>query len=209
MTKSSLARIFATRIVRVATLCAILVALAGLALYFGNRSLGFALLTAAIAIGAAFFGFVIRPARIPRDAVLTLRLSGALPEEPHRSLIDQLRGHLAPALSHLRYALEEVRRDPAVRAVVIEIAGIDNGLATAEELHDLIRRARESGKRVIAVLDGESAGVRDYLIASAADEIVCNPETMLTMLGVSAGSVFLKRAFEKLHVQVQTLQYKE
>ena len=29
------------------------------------------------------------------------------------------------------------------------------------------------------------------------------------MLGVSAGSVFLKRAFEKLHVQVQTLQYKE
>jgi protease IV len=209
MTKSSLARIFATRIVRVATLCAILVALAGLALYFGNRSLGFALLTAAIAIGAAFFVFVIRPARIPRDAVLTLRLSGALPEEPHRSLIDQLRGHLAPALSHLRYALEEVRRDPAVRAVVIEIAGIDNGLATAEELHDLIRRARESGKRVIAVLDGESAGVRDYLIASAADEIVCNPETMLTMLGVSAGSVFLKRAFEKLHVQVQTLQYKE
>jgi protease-4 len=186
-----------------------LVALAGLALYFGNRSLGFALLTAAIAIGAAFFVFVIRPARIPRDAVLTLRLSGALPEEPHRSLIDQLRGHLAPALSHLRYALEEVRRDPAVRAVVIEIAGIDNGLATAEELHDLIRRARESGKRVIAVLDGESAGVRDYLIASAADEIVCNPETMLTMLGVSAGSVFLKRAFEKLHVQVQTLQYKE
>jgi protease-4 len=208
MTKSSLARIFATRIVRVATLCAILVALAALALHFGSSSLAVSLLSAAIAIGAAFFVFVVRPARLPRDAVLTLRLSGALPEEPHRSLIDQMRGRVAPALSHLRHALEEVRRDPAVRAVVIEIAGIDNGLATAEELHDLIRRARESGKRVIAVLDGESAGVRDYLIASAADEIVCNPETMLTMLGVSAGSVFLKRAFEKLHVQVQTLQYK-
>ena len=32
---------------------------------------------------------------------------------------------------------------------------------------------------------------------------------MFAMLGVSAGGLFLKRALEKLHVQVQTLQYKE
>ena len=163
----------------------------------------------ALAIAAAFFVFVIRPARIPRDAILTIRLSGALPEEPHRSIIDQIRGRAFPALTHLRYALEEVRRDPAIRALVIEIAGIDNGLATAEELHDLIRGVRESGKRVIAVFDSDSAGVRDYLVASAADEVICNPDTMIAMLGVSAGGVFLKRALEKLHIQVQTLQYKE
>jgi protease IV len=209
MTKSSLTRLFAIRIVRVATLCAVLIALAAGALYFDHPALSLSFLILAFAMAAAFFAFVIRPSRIPRDAVLTIRLNGALPEEPHRSLIDQVRGRVFPALSHLRYAFEEVRRDPAVRAVVVEIAGIDNGLATAEELHDLICRVRESGKRVIAVLDGESAGVRDYLIAAAANEIVCNPETMVTMLGVSAGGVFLKRALEKLHVQVQTLQYKE
>ncbi len=209
MTKSSLARLFATRIVRVGALCATLMTLAVLFFYFDHNSLGVAFLVTAIAMAAAFFVFVIRPSRIPRDAVLTIRLNGALPEEPHRSLLDQLRGRAFPALSHLRYVLEEVRRDPAIRALVVEIAGIDNGLATAEELHDLICRVRESGKRVIAVLDGESAGVRDYLIASAATEIVCEPQTMVTMLGVSAGGVFLKRAFEKLHIQVQTLQYKE
>jgi len=209
MTKSSLKRLFAIRIVRLVILCAILLALAAGASWLDHPSLGLSFLIAAIAMAAAFFVFVIRPARIPRDAVLTLRLSGALPEEPHRSLVDQLRGRLVPPLSHLRYALEEVRRDPAIRAVMVEVAGIDNGLATAEELHDLLRRVRESGKRVVAVLDGESAGVCDYLVASAANEIICNPETMVTMLGVSAGGVFLKRAFEKLHVQVQTLQYKE
>jgi protease-4 len=209
MTKSSLKRLFAIRIVRLVILCAILLALAAGASWLDHPSLGLSFLIAAIAMAAAFFVFVIRPARIPRDALLTLRLSGALPEEPHRSLVDQLRGRLVPPLSHLRYALEEVRRDPAIRAVMVEVAGIDNGLATAEELHDLLRRVRESGKRVVAVLDGESAGVRDYLVASAANEIICNPETMVTMLGVSAGGVFLKRAFEKLHVQVQTLQYKE
>ena len=209
MTKSSLARIFATRIVRVAALCAILLALAMVSFSFGRTSVGATLLILAIAMATAFFVFVIRPARIPRDAVLTIRLAGTLPEEPHRSLVDQLRGRAFPALSHLRYVLEEVRRDPMVRAVIVEVAGIDNGLATAEELHDLIRRVRESGKRVIAVLDGDDGGVRDYLVASAADEVICNPDTMLTMLGVSAGGVFLKRALEKVQVQVQTLQYKE
>ena len=209
MRKSSLARIFALRIVRVAIYCAILLALACISFYFDHNSLGGTFLVAAIAMAAAFFVFVIRASRIPRDAILTIRLSGALPEEPNRSLIDQIRNRTAPALSQLRYALTEVRRDPAIRALIIEIAGIDNGLATAEELHDLIAQVRESGKRVIAVLDSDFAGERDYLVASAAAEIISNPDTMIAMLGVSAGGVFLKRALEKLHVQVQTLQYKE
>jgi protease-4 len=209
MNRSPIARAFASRTVRAALYCAILIAIACVAFYFGRRTLGAILVAAALAGGAGFFIFVIRPARIPRDAVLTIRLSGALPEEPQRSLIDQLRGRSFPALSHLRYALEEVRNDHSIRALIIEIAGIDNGLATAEELHELIRRVRESGKRVIAVLDSDFAGLRDYLIASAADEVVSNPDTMFAMLGVSAGGFFLKRALEKLRIQVQTLQYKE
>jgi protease IV len=209
MSKSSPARFFASRIVRIVTYCAILLLAAVVAFYFDRSFLGVLLILSAVVMVAAFFIFVIRPARIPRDAVLTIRLTGALPEEPHRSIVDQIRGRTSPVLSHLRYALTEVRRDPAIRALIIEVAGIDNGLATAEELHDLIRRVRESGKRVIAVLDSDFAGVRDYLVASAADEIVCNPDTMIAMLGVSAGGMFLKRALDKLHVQVQTLQYKE
>ena len=209
MTKASLARIFATRIVRVTTYCAILLALAAVSFHYGRASLATTLLIAAAGAAAAFFIFVVRPARIPRDAILFIRLTGGLPEEPHRSVVDQLRGRAFPALSHLRYALEEVRNDHAIRAVLLEVSGIDNGLATAEELHDLIRAVRQSGKRVIAVLDNDFAGVRDYLVASAADEVICNPDTMLAMLGVSAGGMFLKRALDKLHVQVQTLQYKE
>src|SRR5579862_2068422 len=115
MTKSSLKRIFAIRIVRVLILCAILIALAGLSSWLDHPSLGLVFLLLAIAIAAAFFVFVLRPARIPRDSVLTLRLSGVLPEEPHRTLVEQLRGRTVPALSHLRYAFEEVRRDPLIR----------------------------------------------------------------------------------------------
>ncbi|HVN27986.1 MAG TPA: signal peptide peptidase SppA [Candidatus Binataceae bacterium] len=209
MTKSSVTLFFGRRVVRVSIYCAILLLMALLAAYFGRPWPAAWLVFAAIATAVLFFLFVIRPARIPRDAVLTIRLSGSLPEEPHRSVVDQLRGRAVPPLSHLRHALTEVGRDSAVRALIIEVAGIENGLATAEELHDLIRQVRESGKRVIAVLDSDFAGERDYLVASAADEVVCNPDTALAMLGVTAGGVFVKRALDKLHVGVQTLQYKE
>src|SRR5271157_2424032 len=101
MAKSSLTRLFATRLARVTTLCAILIALAAISLSLGRGSLALSLVIPAIAIATAFFAFVIRPARIPRDAIVTVRFSGVLPEEPHRSLIDQLRGRVMPALSHL------------------------------------------------------------------------------------------------------------
>ncbi len=198
-----------SRVLRVASYCGAMLVLAGACFYFGRWLAGAFLFAAAAAGAAAFFVFVMRPARIPRDAVLLIRLRGTLPEEPHRSIVDQVRGRAFPALSQLRYALEAVRDDPQVRAIVVEIGGLDNGLATAEELHDLLRSVRESGKRVIAVLASDFANLRDYLIASAAHEVVVNPDTMLAMLGVSAGGMFLKRALEQLHVQVQTLQWKE
>jgi protease-4 len=198
-----------SRGMRIGLYCAILLALAALSFYFHYPVLGVLLALSVIGIAAVFYSFVVRPARIPRDAVLLIRLSGTLPEEPQRGIIDQIRGRGFPALTHLRYALEEVREDPAVRAVILEIGGLDNGLATAEELHDLLLSVRHAGKRVISVLDSDFASIRDYLIASAAGEVVVNPDTMIAMLGVSAGGVFLKRALEKLRIQVQTLQWKE
>src|SRR5258708_32311156 len=124
MTRSSLKRLMASRIVRIALLCTILIVLALAAFAFDRILLGLLFVSGAIAIAVAYFLFIIRPARIPRDAILVVRLNGALPEEPHRSLIDQFRGRTFPALSHLRQALEEVRTASAIRAVVIEAAGV-------------------------------------------------------------------------------------
>ncbi|HSR57975.1 MAG TPA: hypothetical protein VLL57_07280, partial [Candidatus Binataceae bacterium] len=114
-----------SRGMRIGLYCTILLALAALSFYFGYAALGLLFVLAAAALGALFYSFVVRSARIPRDAVLVIRLSGTLPEEPQRSLIDQLRGRGFPALTHLRYALEAVCEDAAVRAVIVEIAGLD------------------------------------------------------------------------------------
>jgi protease IV len=197
------------REIRVAILVTLLAALGAFAIYFGWHAEGAALCAFALALAAAFYTLVWRPARIPRDAVLTFKLTGALREEPPRSPLDQLRGRTAPSLFEVRQALEAAARDPRLRAVIVRIAGLEVGLATADELHALLRALRRAGKRTIALLEGDSINVREYLAASAAGEVLANPNAVLMMLGVAAGGVFLRGALDKLQVEAQTLQWKE
>jgi protease IV len=193
-----------------AALLVVLVAAAGAVLiHHGMREAGIALCVVAAGFAAVFYAMVWRPARIPRDAVLIIKLAGAVREIAPRSPLDQLRGRATPTLFDLRQVLEAAARDPRLSAVIVRIAALETGLATADELHALLRALGRAGKRTIALLEGDSAGVREYLVACGASEIVANPNVLVTMLGVAAGGVFLRGALDKLQVEAQTLQWKE
>jgi protease-4 len=202
-------RLWISREVRLAILDAILLIASAVASASGHLKLGFALILIAVALVAAFYFAVVRPAQIPHDGVLMVRLAGPIEEDVTRSPLDQFLRRGALSLDHLRYALESAAVDADIRAIVVEIAGFGAGLATAHEIHRLMRAAHAAGKRVVALLRGDDAGLREYLVAAGAGEIVANPDTMLTLLGVATGGVFLKNALDKLKVQAQTLQWKE
>jgi len=202
-------RLWISREVRLAIIVAILSAAGSVACVAGDWKAGITILGVAAAMVAAFWLAVVRPAQIPRDAVVMVRLAGPIEEDVTRSPLDQLMRRGAQSLDHLRYVFESAAIDDEVRAIVVEIAEFGAGLATAHEIHRLLRAAQAGGKRVIALLRGDSAGLREYLVAAGAGEIVANPDTMLTMLGVATGGVFLKNALDKLKIQAQTLQWKE
>ena len=130
-------------------------------------------------------------------------------EDGPRSPLEQLRSRGQVTLYQLRRALEAAAKDPKLTAIIAEISAPSIGLATAQELHDLLQTAVAAKKRVVAVLAGDSVTVRDYLIASGASEVVINPDTALMMLGAALGSFFLRNALGKLGVEAQTLQWKE
>jgi protease IV len=197
------------REVRFAILAALVAAAGAFTIHFGWPDTGIGLCAIAAAIAAAFYLMIWRPSRIAQDAVLTIKLAGAMRESTPHSPLDQLRGRASPTLFDLRQALDGAARDPRVRAVIVRIVGLETGLATADELYALLRALGRAGKRTIALLEGDSAGVREYLVASGASEIVANPNTLLTMLGVAMGGVFLRGALDKLKVEAQTLQWKE
>src|SRR5271157_3517575 len=202
-------RLWISREVRLAIIVAILSSAGSIACAAGDWKAGITILGVAAAMVAAFWFAVVRPAQIPRGAVVMVRLAGPIEEDVTRSPLDQLMRRGAQSLDHLRYVFESAAIDDDVRAIVVEIAEFGAGLATAHEIHRLLRAAQAGGKRVIALLRGDSAGLREYLVAAGAGEIVANPDTMLTMLGVATGGVFLKSALDKLKIQAQILQWKE
>jgi len=198
-----------TRETRVAILVAFLIALGTVCLSEEWRAAGLTCIVAATVLALVFYLLVIRPSRIPHDAVLTLRLAGGIREDAPRSPLEQLRSRGAATLFDIRNALEAAVADSRLKAVLVEICSPGVGLATAHELHELLRALVATGKRVVAVLGGDQITARDYLIACGAGEIVANPDSALMMLGLSAGNLFLTKALNKLGIQAQTLQWKE
>ena len=198
-----------SREARVASAIAVMIALGAICFDVGWRNSGIGLIGVAIAAAAAFYLLVVRPARIPRDAALILRIADGMREEGPRSPLEQLRSRGQPTLFHMRQALEAAAVDARINTVIVEIVAPGIGLATAQELHDLLRAIVAAKKRVVAVLSGDSVTLRDYLLACGASEIVVNPDSAMMMLGVATGGLFLKGAFAKLGVEAQTLQWKE
>jgi protease-4 len=198
-----------SREVRVGVVTAVLVVLGAIAFACRWHATGVVLIVLAAALVAAFYFLVARPSQIPDQAILTIRIADGMREDAPRSPLEQLRSRGQPTLYHLRRALEAAVVDPKLTAIIAEISAPSIGLATAQELHDLLRAATTAKKRVVAVLAGDSVTVRDYLIACGASEVVINPDTALMMLGAAAGGFFLHNALGKLGVEAQTLQWKE
>ncbi|HEV3113409.1 MAG TPA: signal peptide peptidase SppA [Candidatus Binataceae bacterium] len=198
-----------TREARVIVIVVALALVSAIAFLIGWYWIGAVLLAPALAAAAAYFFLIFRPARIPPDSLLRIRLSGRVSEHSFGSLMDRLRGREFVTMHQLREALTHAANDRALAAVMVEVAGAACGMASAQELHDLLAAVGSGGKRTIAVLDSEAAESRDYLIAAGAREIVANADTTLMMLGVSAGGFFVKRALATAHVEAQTLQWKE
>jgi protease-4 len=198
-----------SREVRLGIVTALLLMIGVAFFAFRWHAAGIVVIAIALALVAAFYFLVARPARIPDDAILTIRISDGMREDAPRSPLEQLRGRGQPTLYQLRRVLEAAAMDPKLRAIIAEISAPSIGLATAQELHDLMRSAVAEKKRVVAVLAGDNVTVRDYLIACGASEIVINPDTAMIMLGTVAGGLFLRNALGKLGVEAQTLQWKE
>ncbi|MGD0073069.1 MAG: signal peptide peptidase SppA [Candidatus Binataceae bacterium] len=198
-----------TREIWLAIIAAVLVALGAIGFDLGMRVTGAAVILIVAMLVAAYVAIVVRPATVPRDGLLHLRLAGSIREYAVTSPLQYLMGRGLFTLHHFRQALEAAASDYQIKAVMVEIAGLEVGYATAHELHDLLARIASAGKRVIAVVAGDSLTPREYLVACGAGEIVANPDVAIMMLGVSAGNLFLKQALDKLEVQAQVLQWKE
>jgi len=113
-------------------------------------------------------------------------------------------GELKPHLRDLIDRLDKAAKDEKIAGVVLRLREPNIGMAKADALRAAVARVRKAGKKVYA--DVHSAGTKDYLVATACDEIIMPESGSLMINGISAEVIFFKGLFDKLGIQADFIQ---
>ena len=107
-------------------------------------------------------------------------------------------------------ALERLRRaeQAGPRAVLlVDARGAKPGWASLHELRTALIRVRNAGGHVFAYL--EDARLKDYYLASVAEQVYIHPAGELATFGLAATTLYFKGALDKLGVQAEGLHIAE
>ncbi|MBS0204450.1 MAG: signal peptide peptidase SppA [Planctomycetes bacterium] len=137
-------------------------------------------------------------------SVAHIELHGAYPEGTGAP---GLFGEAVETLGTILQRLEKASRDDDLDGVILHINGPSIGWAKLNELRTGIQKMRQKGRKVYAWM--ESASTKDYLLATACDEIVLPESGMLLMPGLRAEVSFYKNLFDMLAIQPQMLRVGE
>lgn len=100
-----------------------------------------------------------------------------------------------------RESIKRLAKDRKLEGVVIIIDDFSMGPARVEEFRDLFSELRRAGKRV--VVHFQNATLRDYALATVADEILVTPAGRLYMFGLRFEQYFAADLLERIGVAVQ------
>jgi protease-4 len=154
------------------------------------------------AVAVALWAPAVRAEDEVPALVAHIKLTGSLDEAPVAS--DPLFGGGSENFKSKLDRLKKAAADKDVKAVFLEIDGLGVGWGKLDELTRAIGELRKAGKKTIAYMEGGAA--KDYLLASACDE-VCVPEAgWIMLIGVRAEVTFYKDLLDKVGVKADILR---
>ncbi|MEA1972690.1 MAG: S49 family peptidase, partial [Candidatus Cloacimonadota bacterium] len=92
----------------------------------------------------------------------------------------------------------KAKDDPKIIGILLEPSALTAGYATLNEVIEVIKDFKSSGKPVIAYL--KYASDREYYLATVADKIYLNPSASsgIILTGVGGNHLYYKDMFEKI-----------
>lgn len=117
-------------------------------------------------------------------------------------------------LMELVEGLKEAAQDPKISSLFMKGSlmpfNYGSGYPVLSEVRDAIEAFKESGKPVVAYIEGEALGgrprLRDYYLMSAADHLYMHPQSSLPFWGIAAEGLFFGNAFEKYGIGAQLVR---
>jgi protease-4 len=96
-------------------------------------------------------------------------------------------------------ALEQARRDPTVKAVVLRVDSPGGSAFASEDIHRAVELLRERGKPVVVSMGGVAAS-GGYYVSAGADAIFAEPGTITGSIGVYGGKISLAELYGKVGI---------
>jgi protease-4 len=149
---------------------------------------------------ALFRGMGGAPPSLSRDTTITVDLARSFTEDPVYAL-----GPFVDTqdltFRDLLLAIKAAKDDARVERLFLHVRGTSLGWANLFELRSQLVDFKDNGKPVVAFI--EYAGNRDYVLASAADEVYLHPRASIDFRGVRAELMFVKGSLDKLGVTAE------
>lgn len=101
--------------------------------------------------------------------------------------------------------LQQARKAPNIKAVVLRINSPGGSAAGSAEIGEEIDRVRQAGKKVVTSM-GDEAASGAYWISAKTDKIVANQATLTGSIGVIMQTMDLQGLYNKLGVAPETFK---
>ena len=132
------------------------------------------------------------------NSVLTLRITGQLPDYTPDDPFKKFFGGPDQSLTGLVSQFKKAKVDKRIKAIMLDVNMSGVGWGKAEEIRDAITDFRSSGKPVYAFI--EFGLNKEYYIATACDKIIVPPPGELFINGLAADVMFFRGSLDKLGI---------
>lgn len=107
-------------------------------------------------------------------------------------------------LNEILRSIDRAAKDPNIKGIFLETRSLQCGPATAQEIREALLKFKRSGKFIVSFADSYSQSA--YYLATVADKIYLNPEGLIDLKGLVAGSMYFKRTLDKLGVKAEVVK---
>ena len=179
-----------------------------------RRGIWLVIILIVMAVGISAAGLIVtavivgRPASVPSNSALVLRIGGTLAEVEPGGFV----GTLIEAPPTVRSVVDTLRRakvDRRITGVVIRPTGNSALWGKVQEIRDAITDFKTSNKPIVGYL--EYGGEQEYYLASACDRVFLTPAAVLNLTGMASYELFLRGMLDKIGAYPDALhvgQYK-
>lgn len=108
------------------------------------------------------------------------------------------------SLSDAIRTISLAKNDPNISAIYLNVEGIEAGMASVDALRRAIIDFKKSNKPVVAY--GDLYTQKAYYLASAANEVLLNPQGTVALNGIASAHMMYKDALDKLGVKMEVFK---